>query len=41
VIEGADHGFAVPGGHAYHPEGATRSYATALAMFGKHLGSNA
>lgn len=41
VINGADHGFAVPGGPAYHPEGATRSYATALAIFTEHLGSKA
>ena len=41
VIEGADHGFAVPGGHAYHPEGAARSYATAHTIFGEHLGSRA
>ncbi|WP_419946730.1 dienelactone hydrolase family protein [Candidatus Poriferisodalis sp.] len=41
VIEGADHGFAVPGGHAYHAEGAARSYATALTMFSEHLGSRA
>jgi len=41
VIEGADHGFAVPGGHAYHPEGAARSYATAHTIFAEHLGSGA
>ena len=39
LIDGADHGFAVPGGHAYHPEGAARSYATAAAIFADHLGS--
>ena len=41
VIEGADHGFAVPGGPAYHPEGAARSYAMAHTIFAEHLGSNA
>ena len=41
VIEGADHGFAVPGGPAYHPEGAARSYATAHTIFSEHLGSGA
>lgn len=41
VIEGADHGFAVPGGPAYHPEGAARSYATAHAIFAEHVGIGA
>lgn len=37
VHEGADHGFAVPGG-AYHPAAADRSYEMALAAFDRTLG---
>ena len=33
VHDGADHGFAVPGG-AYHPAAADRSYEKALEIFG-------
>ena len=36
VHEGANHGFAVPGG-AYHEAAASRSYEQALAMFAKGL----
>ena len=34
IHEGADHGFAVPGG-AYHTAAADRSYEKALEIFGK------
>ena len=34
IHEGADHGFAVPGG-AYHDAAADRSYDKALEIFGK------
>jgi carboxymethylenebutenolidase len=34
IHDGADHGFAVPGG-AYHPGAADRSYARALEIFGQ------
>jgi carboxymethylenebutenolidase len=37
VHEGANHGFAVPGGPAYHEAAASRSYEQALAMFEKGL----
>ncbi len=37
VHEGADHGFAVPGG-AYQSAAADRSYEKALEIFGKALG---
>lgn len=38
LVEGADHGFGVPGTAAHHPEGAARSYATARALFTACLG---
>ncbi|HUP87320.1 MAG TPA: dienelactone hydrolase family protein [Acidimicrobiales bacterium] len=38
VLEGADHGFAVPDGPAYHPAAADRAYQKALALFARVLG---
>ena len=37
VLEGADHGFAVPGSPAYHDAAASRSYERALAIFSAAL----
>ena len=37
ILEGADHGFAVPGSPAYHEEAATHSYERAFALFGAAL----
>jgi carboxymethylenebutenolidase len=38
VLDGADHGFSVPQGPAYHPEAATHAYEKALALFAGTLG---
>ena len=37
VLDGADHGFSIPGGPAYHQAAADRAYEKAIALFGKAL----
>jgi carboxymethylenebutenolidase len=37
VLDGANHGFAVPGGPAHHPEAAAHAYERALALFARAL----
>ena len=37
VLDGADHGFSVPGAPAYHEAAATHAYDKALALFGRTL----
>ena len=37
ILDGADHGFAVPGGPSYHEEAASHAYDKALALFGRTL----
>ena len=37
ILDGADHGFAVPG-RAYHPAAAERAYDRTFAMFAETLG---
>jgi len=37
VLDGANHGFAVLGGPAHHPEAAAHAYEKALALFGRAL----
>jgi carboxymethylenebutenolidase len=37
VLDGADHGFSVPGGPAYHEAAAKEAYAKALALFARTI----